>query len=218
MMFKVVFLLMLIVCMVCSRPRISRLQANRVARIAGGTKISAGDAPFVVRLEIRAPGYKEPCNCAGSILNANWILTAAHCPGDYLQFNGLNAFTPSHGYFITVIAGEVSKDVTETDEQRVGVQQVFVNTDYHHDNIYTDIAMLLLATPLTLSANVAAINLGTQLPAAGAAITVVGWVIVAKTGELSNDLLKVEYVVTPSDNCMEAPCLSRVAAPSHNMA
>ena len=55
MMLKVVFLLMLIGCMVCSRPRISRLQANRVARIAGGTKISADDAPFVVRLEIRAP-------------------------------------------------------------------------------------------------------------------------------------------------------------------
>ena len=199
MMLKVVFLLMLIGCMVCSR-----LQADRVARLAGGTKISAGDAPFVVRLEIRAPGYGEPYNCAGSILNANWILTAAHCPGDYLQFNGSDAFTPSHGYFVTVIAGEVSKDVTETDEQRVGVQQVFVNTDYYHDNIYTDIAMLLLATPLTLSANVAAITLGTQLPAAGAAITVVGWGTVPETGELSNDLLKVEYVVTSSDNCSKA--------------
>ena len=86
----------------------------------------------------------------------------------------------------------------------LGVQQVFVNTDYHHDNIYTDIAMLLLATPLTLSANVAAITLGTQLPAAGAAITVVGWGIVPETGEASNDLLKVEYVVTPSDNCSKA--------------
>ena len=204
MMLKVVFLLMLIGCMVCSRPRISRLQANRVARIAGGTKISAGDAPFVVRLEMRAPGYGEPYNCAGSILNTNWILTAAHCAGDYLQFNGSDAFTPSHGYFVTVIAGEVSKDVTEPDEQRVGVQQVFVNKGYHHDNIYTDIAMLLLATPLTLSANVAAITLGTQLPAAGAAITVVGWGTVPETGELSNDLLKVEYVVTPSDNCSKA--------------
>ena len=161
-MLKVVFMLTLIGCVVCNMPKITRTQAERVVRISGGTKVAAGDVPFAVRIEIRAPGGDQ-WHCGGSILNANWVLTAAHCAGDFLKFNGEDAFTPSHGYFFTVIAGEVSRDVTEADEQRVGVQQAFVYYGYDHDMVYKDLAMLLLDTPLKLSANVAAISLGNEL-------------------------------------------------------
>jgi len=183
-------------------PEVSRSHLDRVARLGGGTKIAAGDAPFAVRLEIMAPRLL-PWNCAGSIVSENWVMTAGHCVGDYMKYDGVDVFIPSHGYAVTVIAGEVSKDVTEADEQRVGVQQVFINRKYDHDNVYNDIAMLLLDTPLKLSANVAAVTLGSKLPDAGAAITCVGWGT-THSGDLSRDLLKIEYVMTPEKNCSEA--------------
>ncbi|KAK9730712.1 Trypsin [Popillia japonica] len=58
--------------------------ANSDIRIFGGHQASQGQFPYQVSLQNRDKSH----SCGGSILNAKWILTAAHClkkgPSDYL--------------------------------------------------------------------------------------------------------------------------------------
>ncbi|XP_055855274.1 lectizyme-like [Episyrphus balteatus] len=48
------------------------------SRIAGGKKAAANSAPFIVSLQKSEKG-KNIHYCGGTILNANWVVTAAHC-------------------------------------------------------------------------------------------------------------------------------------------
>ena len=57
----------------------SQSDQNRYnSRIISGRGLSWGKFPFVVRIEIE----KASRYCGGSIIDKNWILTAAHCVKD----------------------------------------------------------------------------------------------------------------------------------------
>jgi len=49
-------------------------QQDMKGRIVGGSLAATNSAPYIVSLQQNSVHY-----CGGSILNANWVLTAAHC-------------------------------------------------------------------------------------------------------------------------------------------
>ena len=48
--------------------------ANRIIRIVGGTETEVNEYPWQARLERNGVFF-----CGGSLLNSNWVLSAAHC-------------------------------------------------------------------------------------------------------------------------------------------
>lgn len=84
-------------------------------QIVGGSEAPKGGYPFIVSLQIK--GFSSHF-CAGSILNNEWILTAAHC----VQAVPANQ--------IVVKAGKHNIKITENTEQTAEVEKSFKHEQY----------------------------------------------------------------------------------------
>ncbi|CAG9760557.1 unnamed protein product [Ceutorhynchus assimilis] len=115
------------------------LQMKNELRIIGGSPANIKDYPYQVLLLI-----DDKASCGGSIINENFIVTAAHCIYDVAASQ------------VKIRAG--SSDRT-SGGQVVGVKSVNYLDDFNIDTYDFDIAVLELVTALVFGDEVAAINL-----------------------------------------------------------
>ncbi|MEZ5829185.1 MAG: serine protease [Hyphomicrobiales bacterium] len=143
--------------------------------IVGGTPAPEGKYPYQVRLYDSLED--EHGFCGGSIIAADWVLTAAHC-----MFAGRadpkRAIDPSE-----VVIGYGSNDRTAT--TKVEVAQIFVQPKYAGcegdtecaNNSKSDVALLKLKAPIPDPKTLPLSNLETEptLLVPGAKVVVTGW-------------------------------------------
>ncbi len=144
--------------------------------IVGGTEAIPGAWPWQVALvEGGATDfYPDVQFCSGSLIDEEWVLTAAHCAtteyGDPLS--------PSE---VDVIAGIHNLNTPEQGYQQLAVAEVIVHENYDDWTVDNDIALLRLASPATLEVTqgltVGLISLvGDDVGSlAGITATVTGW-------------------------------------------
>ncbi|MFP2956272.1 trypsin-like serine protease [Myxococcus sp. 1LA] len=144
--------------------------------IVGGTATTINANPWQVSL--RRGGHW----CGGSILNKDWILTAAHC---------VDGYTVS-----SIVAGSTSSSSTSSGQTR-NVAQVIIHEDY--GSAGNDVALLRLATSLDLNGTtVAAIPRVSAADAAsgatnpGVVARVTGWGAIYSNGPSSSTLLAAD--------------------------
>uniref|UniRef100_A0A6I8RH61 Serine protease 36 n=1 Tax=Xenopus tropicalis TaxID=8364 RepID=A0A6I8RH61_XENTR len=97
----------------CGSPLVS-------SRIVGGTDAREGAWPWQVSLRYR--GFHI---CGGSVIGTQWILTAAHCFGNWLPWTGY------------------PNEITYT------VDRIIVNPQYNSSTLFGDIALIRLTSPIT---------------------------------------------------------------------
>lgn len=126
--------------------------------IVGGVDANIEDAPWQVALLYASPDNDfESKFCGGSIISAEWILTAAHCLVD--EYDGVTK--PAEA--VNVVAGTsyLRKDYAAT---RLPVADVYVHPSYDWKDLGVfDVALLRLAAPLSFSDAIAPIQLPYQL-------------------------------------------------------
>ncbi|XP_025022423.1 chymotrypsinogen A-like [Python bivittatus] len=101
------------------------------SRIVNGEDAVPGSWPWQVSLQ-ETNGWHF---CGGSLIDQNWVVTAAHC-----------GVTTKN----VVVLGEFDRSSPKEDIQKLAVEKVFVHPDWDSVNINNDIALIKLATPATL--------------------------------------------------------------------
>ena len=140
--------------------------------------------------------------CGGSIISANWVVTAAHC---------VDGATASD---IEILTGVTT--LGEAGSTRIELQQIISHPDYDDWTLEHDIALLEVSSAIPLNGTTrASIALPFELsaatwPAAGAAATVSGWGNTSTSGFAAYpyDLYaaEVDVLTNPNDtNCGSYP-------------
>ena len=161
---------------------VQRFLKNEEPKIIGGKIAPHGAYPWQVSLGVSwiADPYRSHF-CGGSVLEARWIVTAAHCVVD---------MTPEK---IAVTAGTNALGVGGS---RVNVRRLIVHTKYDRKTQDGDIALVELFTPLALGENIRPIGLADSPDgvAVGTPLTVLGW---GATKEGGSTVRNLRYVDVP---------------------
>ena len=165
------------------------LTASPAAAVVGGSAAPAGAYDFTASLQDGDFAF-----CGGSVIAADWVLTAAHCVPD------------GNAKGLSVVVGTV--DNSDGSGERRAVQQVLVHPAYDAEASTSDVALLRLASPTTVAPIVLATAADDALEAPGAPVTVTGWgdqTPLAGGGLLTtNRLREVDLSVVGDDDCAAA--------------
>lgn len=175
-------------------PAVPLSQQVGQGRIVGGEEAADGEFPWQVSL--RSVGSIGATHfCGGSIIDQNWILTAAHCCAGQVPL------------LMHVVAGGIKLNNFENEEQTKNVAKIIGHPHYDASTITNDACLLQLQAPLEWTDFVQPIALpepGQETPA-GTPCTVTGWGTTSEGGfGLPNVLHKVTVPAVSDEDCNQA--------------
>lgn len=173
--------------------------------VVGGQDAKLGEFPFLVALVNVNDGSQF---CGGSIINEQWVLTAAHC----FFTEDTPATQDTFEKDVQIKAGMI--DLNDSHAQVVGVTAI-----YHpgYDGDIHDIALLRLTQPLKLDSKTVApvkLNTNSKFPDTNAKVMVAGWGATDPDGQVFSDTLK--KITIPVIGCTSDTPTEYVCAGSKN--
>lgn len=155
-------------------------------RVVGGDTAAIDSVPFAASLVRAGAPARESHFCSGSVIGAQYVLTAAHC------------LPQADAADIEVVTSR-SRLSDETAGQRTPVAAIFKHPDW--DGTNGDVAVLRLAGPVT--APPVALSRGGSHERPGTAATSAGWGVTTTNGPVSNDLRSVELPLATTSACRQ---------------
>lgn len=110
-------------------------------KIVGGQQAKQGDWGWQVALL-----NNGRLSCGGSLINRQWVLTAAHC-----VYGNRNPLVYS------IIVGSTDRVTLQPSAQKRTVSKVILHPQYNSNQIKNDVALLKLTTPVDYSNEVVAV-------------------------------------------------------------
>jgi len=156
---------------------------NVSTNIVGGVDALPGEVPYIISLR------RTSHSCGGSILDENWVITAAHCVSGAQP----SALTIRYNSLTHAAGGTI-----------VQVTSFLIHPSYSSATIDSDIALLRLSQQLVLGSEQAqAIRLVPQGddPVTGAINKVSGWGTTSESGSLSATLKTVDIPTVSREQC-----------------
>ncbi|XP_019641918.1 PREDICTED: chymotrypsin B-like [Branchiostoma belcheri] len=172
----------------CGSPTIARIPAPE--RIVGGNTAQQGSWPWqvLVRNWVDSPGSGGYYLCGGTLVDAEWVVTAAHC-----------IHTPISNIEVTL--GEHDRYSSDGNEVSRFASQTFLHPSYAGGPY--DIALIKFASPVTFNDYIMPICLPSSsdvlLP--GTMVSVSGWGITSYGGATARFLQQMVVPVVSDPNC-----------------
>nr|AOA32904.1 chymotrypsin-like protease 1 [Nemopilema nomurai]AOA32905.1 chymotrypsin-like protease 1 [Nemopilema nomurai] len=130
------------------------------SRVIGGSTARPGSWPWQVAIY-----YDNRFHCGGSLVNANWVVTAAHC----LDRTRMSGFT--------IVLGEHYRQQKEGSEQYFKAKRAFTHPQYNKQPLDSDIALIKLDRPAQFNNRVQPVCLPSTYnkPLPGTTCFITGW-------------------------------------------
>ncbi|MBN3302166.1 TRYT protein, partial [Amia calva] len=163
--------------------------------IVGGHDATKGKWPWMAYLKVfvkKADNSEWLTMCGGSLISAQWVLTAAHCfDGTFNQHKS------------RVLLGEIS--LTGKQHKMIKIQKVIKHEKYRHYDAGNDIALVLLSEKQSLNAVIRPVDLsrGNEDFSNRGECWITGWGLTEDNKSLpkSKILQQVKVPVFTGDQC-----------------
>ncbi|XP_077589836.1 polyserase-2-like [Stigmatopora nigra] len=162
---------------VCGQPPLN-------SRIVGGQDANDGDWPWQVSLHRNGNHF-----CGASLINNQWLLTAAHC---------LASVTPQLAYL-----GRLRQSGSNPNEVSRSINRIIIHPNYNPRSFDNDIGLLRLSSPVTFSNFIRPVCLA-DTPSTffdGTDSWVTGWGRIEEGGAMPQNLMEVEVPVVGNRQC-----------------
>jgi secreted trypsin-like serine protease len=130
-----------------------------ISNIVGGNVSTQGKWPWLMALSYKNQTLYDGQFCGGTLINANWVVTAAHC----VEYENINTFN--------VVAGAF--DLSTNRGQTITLKRIVTYPSYNPYSLNNDIALLQLSKPLTTFKTLPLISGNPLLVNVSA--TIIGW-------------------------------------------
>ncbi|XP_035918056.1 chymotrypsin-2-like [Anopheles stephensi] len=175
-----IFILCAALCIVSADPMPEDDDANN-NRVVGGTDAAPGSAPYQVSLQ-GLFGH----SCGGSIIDRQWVLTAAHC---------VQTTSPK---LLKVLVGT---NKLKSGGQRYGVEKFFIHSRYSIPAFHNDIALVKLKSTLQYSDLVQPIVYWEREVPENATLRLTGWGRLSAIGSIPDNLQTIDLKYVPYEEC-----------------
>jgi len=187
------FIILVLLGAASASPFIRRdINGDILPLIVGGEEAGKGDFPFIVEIQHTSSISIYDHYCGGSIINPNWIVTAAHC-----------SVASINGY--TVIAGQHRLNANEGTEQARSVVQIVLHPNYSgFPQYYNDIAVWRVNQPFVVNQWVQVANLASPDFKPVGNVNVAGWGDLEYFGASPDVLMRVTVPMVTDAVCRQA--------------
>lgn len=164
------------------------------SRVVGGAAAGPGQWPSLVAIYSRSSGRNPRQFCGGTVIDTEWVLTAAHCAAAMKREPGSTTFFIREG--TNNLNGNGGRDVA------INANQIIMHTQYDPRLTLNDVALLKLSGKASAPRQkLASRSDGATALSPGRNSTVAGFGVTASNGSASALLLQADVPIVDQSEC-----------------